>query len=187
MLNQSPALFLDRDGVINHDHGYVFGVEKFDWIDGVFDTVRTANALGCAVIVITNQAGIAKGYYSEQQFLALSEWMKTRFAEVGAPLTAVYYCPYHIDGLPPYNIHSPSRKPGAGMLLQAAREYGIDLNHSVLVGDQESDIVAGKAAGLMQTALFSQENSVLTQADVILTNHAEVCQWLKAVFHCGAP
>jgi D-glycero-D-manno-heptose 1,7-bisphosphate phosphatase len=112
--------------------------------------------------------------------------METCFIAAGAPLAAVYYCPFHPDGLPPYNIASPSRKPGAGMLLQAAQEHALDLSHSVLLGDQESDILAGKTAGLMQTALFSQEDICATQANITLANHAKVCEWLNATYQRGA-
>jgi len=136
------ALFLDRDGVINIDQGYVHRVDQFVWIPGVFDTARTANRLGLAVIVATNQAGIARGYYSERQFQELTDWMKAQFAAADAPLAGVYYCPYHPDGLPPYDKDSPFRKPGTGMLVQAAAEHGLDLAASVLIGDRESDIAA---------------------------------------------
>ena len=142
-----PALFLDRDGVINVDHAYVHQVDQFDWMPGVFDTVRTAIELGYAVIVVTNQAGIARGYYDEKQFHALTDWMKTAFREAGAPLTEVYFCPYHPDGQAPYNVVSEFRKPAPGMLLQAAREHDIDLADSLLIGDQATDAVQSVRPG----------------------------------------
>jgi D-glycero-D-manno-heptose 1,7-bisphosphate phosphatase len=179
--SQRAALFLDRDGVINADQAYVHRIEDFVWIPGVFDTVRAAKQLGLPVIVVTNQAGIARGYYSELDFRSLTGWMEARFAAAGAPLTAVYYCPYHPEGLPPYNSDSPMRKPGAGMLLQAAEEHALDLRRSVLIGDQESDIAAGRAAGLMQTALFAPAGPRPTQADVVLASHADACGWLSGL------
>jgi D-glycero-D-manno-heptose 1,7-bisphosphate phosphatase len=178
-ITRRPALFLDRDGVINVDRAYVHRIEDFAWIPGVFDTVRTADEVGLAVIVVTNQAGIARGHFSEQQFQLLTEWMKAQFAAADAPLTAVYHCPYHPDGLPPYNIDSPLRKPGTGMLLQAASERGLNLSRSLLIGDQESDITAGRSAGLLQTALFAPAGTRRTQADIVLASHADACAWLR--------
>lgn len=180
-MSTRAALFLDRDGVINVDRAYVHRVDEFAWIPGVFDTVRVAGELGLAVIVVTNQAGIARGYYSEPDFRALTGWMESEFAAAGAPLTAVYYCPYHPDGLPPYNTTSPMRKPEPGMLLQAASDHALDLRRSLLIGDQESDIDAGRAAGLMRTALFAPGGPRPTRADVVLSSHAEACRWLSGV------
>ena len=176
-----PALFLDRDGVINHDHGYVHRSDEFAWISGIFETVRTANALGLGVIVATNQAGIARGYYTEQQFHALTDWMTAQFAAAGAPLMDVYYCPHHPEGFPPYDQVSPFRKPGTGMILQAAAEHALDLGRSVLIGDKESDIAAGKGAGLMKTALFAPQGPQPTAADIVLASHAEAGAWLRKV------
>lgn len=176
-----PALFLDRDGVINEDHGYSHRIEHFAWVRGVFETVRTANALGLAVIVVTNQAGIARGYFTEQDFRRLTDWMQSEFDAAGAPVTAVYYCPYHPEGLAPYNIVSPNRKPAPGMLFQAAAEHRLDLGNSMLIGDQESDILAGTAAGLARTALFSPGGPRPTVADVVLASHAEACDWITRV------
>ena len=184
-MSHSPraALFLDRDGVINVDRAYVHRIEEFVWIPGVFDTVRAAARLGLAVIVVTNQAGIARGHYSEQDFRSLTDWMQARFTAAGAPLTAVYYCPCHPDGLPPYNTISPMRKPEPGMLLQAAREHALELPRSVLIGDQESDIAAGRAAGLLRTALFAPSGPRPTQADAVLASHAEACRWLDGALN----
>ena len=92
---KKPALFLDRDGVINLDHGYVHTPEEFEFVDGIFEVVATANRAGYLVVVVTNQAGIGRGYYSETQFHALTDWMKASFAEHGGQIDAVYFCPYH--------------------------------------------------------------------------------------------
>ena len=179
------ALFMDRDGVINIDHGYVHRIEDFEWVPGVFATARTAAELGLALVVVTNQAGIARGYYNEAQFLALSQWMKDAFASAGAPLTDVYFCPQHPDGLPPYNRASLRRKPAPGMLLEAASDHGIDLSASVLIGDQPSDIAAGRAAGLRKVAFFGHpaEPEDTADADLVLADHAAACVWLREVFH----
>ena len=178
--HRKPALFLDRDGVVNQDQGYIHRIDQFVWLPGAIDTVRTANGLGLAVIIVTNQAGIARGYYSERQFGALTDWMKAQFAAAGAPLADVYFSPYHPEGLPPYNRETSCRKPAPGMLLRAGEEHGLDLGRSVLIGDQESDITAGRAAGLMKNALFSPDGPRPTQADVVLRSHADACAWLCA-------
>ena len=149
------ALFLDRDGVINVDHAYVHKKENFEFIDGIFDLCRTAAALGYRIFVVTNQAGIGRGYYTEQDFLILTEWMCGEFRKEGVEIDKVYFCPTHpVHGVADYKVASPFRKPGPGMILQAAEEFGIDLARSVLVGDKETDIKAGIASGIEFTVLY---------------------------------
>lgn len=151
----APALFLDRDGVINVDHAYVHRQEDFQFIDGIFDLCRHAHGAGYRLFVITNQAGIARGYYSEDDFHRLTAWMCERFAAERAPLDKVYYCPYHAEhGIGRYRQDSPLRKPRPGMILQAVEEFGVDLARSVLVGDMATDIQAGEAAGVGLNLLF---------------------------------
>lgn len=174
-----PVLFLDRDGVINRDSGYVHDIERFEWVPGIFDTVRFANELGLRVIVVTNQAGIARGLFTEQQFLRLTNWMVEQFANERAPIAAVYYCPYHPEGVAPYRMDSEFRKPAPGMLLQAASEHRIDLGRSLLIGDQETDIQAGRAAGLKSVARFHHDALSQTAADAVLASHAEARAWLS--------
>jgi D-glycero-D-manno-heptose 1,7-bisphosphate phosphatase len=177
-----PALFLDRDGVVNVDRGYCHRIEEFEWVPGIFDTVRAARELGLAVVVATNQAGIARGLFTERDFARLTKWMLARFAAAKAPLDAVYHCPYHPDGNPPYNVVSPLRKPAPGMLLLAARELRLDLAASAMVGDQESDIEAGKGAGVRLTALFSDAATHETRADSRLADHEATQAWLWVHF-----
>jgi D-glycero-D-manno-heptose 1,7-bisphosphate phosphatase len=173
------ALFLDRDGVINQDCAYCYRPDQFIWIPGVFETVRTARGLGLRVVVVTNQAGIARGYYSEDDFLRLTEWMLARFEAEQADIDAVYFCPYHVEGRPPYNHDSEMRKPRPGMLLQAAREHRLTLSESLLIGDQETDIAAGRAAGLKRTALLSARRPAASGADDVLESHAAAIDWLR--------
>ena len=175
-----PALFLDRDGVINVDHGYVHRREEFEFIDGVFDLARTARALGFAIVVVTNQAGIGRGYYSEDDFHALTDWMKDRFAAEGAPLTSVHFCPDHPEhGIGPYKRASVRRKPGPGMLLDAARTDGIDLGASAMIGDNETDVEAGLAAGLPFVVRFGAAASA-TRAHAVASSHRECGELLRA-------
>lgn len=144
-----PALFLDRDGVINKDHGYVFKATDFHFIDGIFELVAAANQAGFLVVVVTNQAGIGRGYYSEVDFHALMAWVATQFGTRGGSIDGVYFCPFHPEhGVGEYRRASDCRKPAPGMLLRARRELGIDFERSILVGDNFSDMAAGWAAGI---------------------------------------
>jgi len=148
-VNNRRALFLDRDGVINVDHGYVCAPERTEFIDGIFELCRAARRAGHLLVVITNQAGIGRGYYSEQQFLDYMDWMCAEFQQRGAPLDAVYHCPHHpTDAVGEYRRECDCRKPAPGMILRAARELGLDLARSTLVGDKPSDIAAGRTAGV---------------------------------------
>ena len=143
------ALFLDRDGVINLDHGYVHDAANTDFIDGIFDLVRDARALGYLPIVVTNQAGIARGLYSRQTFLEYTRWVHARFAEAGAPLLATFYCPHHpTAGIGDLLRECACRKPRPGMLLAAADAFDLDLATSRLIGDSPKDLQAADAAGV---------------------------------------
>jgi D-glycero-D-manno-heptose 1,7-bisphosphate phosphatase len=149
------ALFLDRDGVINVDHGYVYRREDFEFIDGIFDLCSHAKSRGFFIFVVTNQAGIGRGYFSEQDFLSLTQWMCEEFIKHDAAIDEVYFCPYHLEGgIGRYKFDSPFRKPAPGMILQAARRYQIDLAESLLVGDKSTDMQAGVSAGVGRNILF---------------------------------
>jgi D-glycero-D-manno-heptose 1,7-bisphosphate phosphatase len=143
------ALFLDRDGVINHDDGYTSCPENFVFIEGIFDLCRAAKRSGYLLIVVSNQAGIGRGYYSEQDFFELTAWMCEQFEAEGAPITEVFFCPDHPEhGIVPYKKDSFDRKPNPGMLLRAAEKYRISLKDSVMVGDKDSDMQAAERSGI---------------------------------------
>jgi D-glycero-D-manno-heptose 1,7-bisphosphate phosphatase len=148
-VHNNKAIFLDRDGVINVDGRYVHRQEDFHFQEGIFELCRAAQTLGYLLVVVTNQAGIARGYYSESEFLKLTEWMVEKFVEQQIQIARVYYCPYHpTHGVGKYKYDSPDRKPKPGMFLRAMADLNLDLTLSVLIGDKLSDIDAAKAAGV---------------------------------------
>jgi D-glycero-D-manno-heptose 1,7-bisphosphate phosphatase len=157
---RNRALLLDRDGVINVERGYVHIRDDFEFQPGIFELCRAARDLGYLIVVVTNQAGIARGYYTEAAFLELTAWMVDRFAEQGIEVARVYHCPYHpVHGLGAYRYDSPDRKPKPGMILKARAELDLDLAASVLVGDKASDVQAGVAAGIGANILLGPDAS----------------------------
>ena len=149
------ALFLDRDGVINQDLGYVHRPDQVRFIDGIFPLVRAARDAGFLSIVVTNQSGIGRGLFTEDQFKSLTHWMEKRFQEQGVALDRVYHCPDHpTAGQGIYRRESAWRKPAPGMLLQAASDFGLNLGASAMIGDQARDMAAARAAGLGLALLY---------------------------------
>ena len=144
-----PAAFLDRDGVINVDRGYTHRTQDLVFIDGAAQAIKTLNDAGYYTIVVSNQAGIARGYYSEAQAQAFNGALRDRLMDAGAHIDAIYFCPHHPDGVVPAFAHACAcRKPQPGLLLQAAQEWPIDLKRSFLIGDMASDIEAARAFGI---------------------------------------
>ena len=147
--NINKALFVDRDGVINREKDYVCRVEDFEFITGVMEALKKVAVLGYKIIVISNQAGIARGYYSEEDFHRITEWMRGEFRKKGVEVTDVYYDPTHPEyGTGKYKRVSARRKPAPGMILDAVRDHRINLQQSALVGDKLTDIEAGRRAGV---------------------------------------
>ena len=144
-----PAAFLDRDGVLNEDRGYVHRWEDFAFLPGVIDALRRLQQKGYLLVVITNQSAVARGLCAETDVLALHERMRAFLHGQGIELAGIYYCPHHPPGsVARYTRACACRKPEPGMILRAAREHGIDLSRSLLVGDKLSDLEAGRAAGI---------------------------------------
>ncbi len=169
---KNKALFLDRDGVINIDHDYVHKIENFDFVSGIFDLGKKAIDLGYLLIVITNQAGIGKGYYSEEQFLELTKWMENQFIKHQIKITKTFYCPYHIDAkIEKYRQNSFDRKPNPGMLLKAIEEFNIDPKNSIMIGDKETDMMAAEKAGIGLKIIFKTKTNL---ADLEIKNLQEI-------------
>ena len=152
-----PALFLDRDGVICVDKRHVYKIEDCEFIDGIFDICRRAKAQGQLLVVITNQAGIAKGLYTMEDYFRFRDYVHAEFEKQDCPIDAEYFCPFHVDGMAPFRRRSFFRKPNPGMILAAARDLNIDLSRSSLIGDKESDLEAARRAGVSSCTLVGND------------------------------
>jgi D-glycero-D-manno-heptose 1,7-bisphosphate phosphatase len=141
------TIFLDRDGVINKEKNYLYKIDDFEFIEGVFEACQHFNNLDYRIIIVTNQSGISRGYYSEGDFQKLNHWMNQQFRMNGINILSTYYCP-----------HSPTakckcRKPKPGMFLKAQKKYNINMKESWLIGDKEDDIIAANSSGIFKTIL----------------------------------
>ena len=144
-----PCVFLDRDGVINEDTGYVHRPVDFRWMPGMPEAIKLFNDAGWLVIVITNQSGIGRGRFSETEFLAFTRWIDGELAAIGAHVDATYHCPHHATAAQGEYLRAcECRKPAPGMLLRAIEEWRPDLARSVMIGDKPSDMEAATAAGV---------------------------------------
>lgn len=158
----NKALFLDRDGIINRDHAYVYRVEDFEFMPGIFEVCKHFQEQGYKLIVVTNQSGIARGYYTEEDFHILTKWMCAEFEKQQIRIDGVYFCPHHPDkGNAPYVQDCDCRKPHPGMLLQAITDHQLDPSVSVMIGDKVSDMQAAQAAGLKSGFLILSEEGEL--------------------------
>lgn len=161
-MEKIKALFLDRDGVINYDPGYVYRIEDFEFMPGIFEALAGFMALGYEIFVVTNQSGIGRGYYSEDDFAKLSKYMIDEFESYGVEIKKIYHCP-----------HTPSddcncRKPKPGMILQALNEHNIDPQASLIIGDKPSDLESARRAGVENGYLIGDEfKSVLEVLEYI--------------------
>ena len=179
---RSRALFLDRDGVINEEVGYLVRSQDVRFVPGLFPLLRTALELGYQLVVVTNQSGIARGLYTEADFHTLMDWMRAELSREGILLAGVYHCPYHPEhGTGAFRREHPDRKPGPGMLLRAAADFSLDLSGSLLVGDRCSDIAAGNAAGLRQAFLLAgTETGPCPGPHLPIATLADLERWLRA-------
>ncbi|MCB1189792.1 MAG: HAD family hydrolase [Leptospiraceae bacterium] len=181
----NKALFLDRDGIINIDTHYVHKIEDFVFIQDIFPLCRFFFKKGYQIFVITNQAGIARKYYTEADFHILTNYMINEFSKLEIPIQKVYFCPHHpTEGLGEYKTKCNCRKPAPGMILQAKQEFPIDLSSSVLVGDKESDIIAGLNAKVATNMLVSPQKPSITLPENCFhfASHQELLDYLCSVW-----
>ncbi|EMN4128893.1 MULTISPECIES: D-glycero-beta-D-manno-heptose 1,7-bisphosphate 7-phosphatase [Providencia] len=181
-----PAIFLDRDGTINIDHGYVHKIDDFHFIDGAIEAMAELKKMGYALVVVTNQSGIGRGIYSEDSFMQLTEWMDWSLADRGVDLDGIYFCPHHPDAKEAeYRQDCDCRKPKPGMLLDAQSFLNIDMASSIMVGDKLADMQAGRAAKVGTTILVRSGEEVteeaISNADMVIDSIAELPQIVKNI------
>ncbi len=162
-------IFLDRDGVINEDFGYVYKWEDFVFIDGVIEALKILSNLNFKFIIITNQSGIGRGYFTEKEYLDLTKKYLEFINQYGIKIQKVYYCPY--APISKEDNSCFSRKPNPGMILDAVKDYNIDLNKSFMVGDKISDIFAAKNAGIKKTYLISEDCEKINSVKKIISGN----------------
>jgi len=150
----TKIIFLDRDGVINKDIGYLFRIDDFEFIKGIFEVCHYFHQLDYKIIIITNQSGIARGYYSESDYHKLTEWMLDQFNDNSIKILDTFFCPHSP------NFFCDCRKPKPGMLLEAKNKYNINMQNSWMIGDKETDIKAANLAGIDNTILVRSGHSV---------------------------
>lgn len=161
-----PAVFLDRDGTLNEEVNYLHKIENFEWVPGAPEAVRRLNALGVAVLVVTNQSGVARGYYDEDTVDRLHAWMNEELSQIGATIDAFYFCPYHPEGtVEEYRSLSHCRKPNSGMFEEAMEDWRVDPDRSFVVGDKNTDLIPGNELGmttiLVRTGHGEAENDAI--------------------------
>lgn len=153
-----PAVFFDRDGVLNRDTGYVYRIQDFDWKPGSKQAIQYLNRLGYLVFVVTNQAGVARGFYEIDDVISLHNWINLQLNKIGAHIDKFYFCPHHpTAGSAIFTRSCSCRKPEPGMILSALAEWDIDKKTSFLVGDRETDLEAADRAGIKGHLIGEQD------------------------------
>lgn len=168
MNTRKPALFLDRDGVVNKNYGYVFEKSKFEFYLEIFEICHITQAVGMPIVIVTNQSGIGRGYFSEMEYQDLTRWMLSEFKRQGIAITAVLHAPEN-----PESTSSPlpeRRKPSPSMILEAVDTFALQPTDSILIGDNESDMIAAKRAGIGHRVLIGSAVSS-TVASAVVENH----------------
>ena len=150
------AIFLDRDGVINKDFSYVYKIEEFEFVDGIFEFLREAQRRGYILIVVTNQSGIGRGYYSLEDFERVTEYMIDKMKKEGVDISKeqIFFCPHSPEA------NCSCRKPSPKMILDAKERFDIDLSKSILIGDKKTDIEAAKRAGVAKRVLIKKDSKI---------------------------
>ncbi len=186
------ALFLDRDGVINVDRGYIHRPDQFEFVPGIFELARFwTNELRRLIVVVSNQSGIGRGYFDEWAYEDLTRWMCDRFEAEHTAIARVYHCPYHpLYGVGEYRRDHPWRKPNPGMILRAVSDLGLDPAQSAILGDKMSDIEAGAAAGIGLRILVASHDAKESEGappHEVVANLSEALVLLRSRFALTEP
>lgn len=169
MKDSKPALFLDRDGVVNRDHGYVHKIEDFDFFPEIFEICVIARTAGMPIFIITNQSGIGRGYFSESEYQELTQWMLSQFESQGITIDAVIYAPENPDA--PQGEHQQRRKPSPAMFLEASKKLELNMEKSIMIGNNESDMISAQRAGIGNRVLIGKPKGSTVASDWIENHH----------------
>ena len=191
MDKKNPAIFLDRDGTINEEMGYINHPDRFIVFPYVAESIRIFNSLGFVVVVVTNQSGIARGYFPESMVLELHERLLHMMKENGAKIDAIYYCPHHpVEGSGQYRQNCECRKPKPGMIVQAQKELNIDLQKSYMIGDRYKDVEFAKKVGVKSGMVMTgygkgeyefQRSQWIFTPDLVGTDLLQMASLIKAI------
>lgn len=174
-MTKNKALFLDRDGVINVDKRYLFKIEDCEFVAGIFDLCKLAIEKKFLIVVVTNQAGVARGYYTENDMYKLHQYMENEFKKNGVLVSGFYYCPHH----PEFTGKCSCRKPEPGLLLEAAEKLNIDLSQSYMIGDKLSDAYAGKNSGIKESLLVKGAYDIDNEEFTIFNSLHEIKRYME--------
>ena len=170
------AIFLDRDGIINEDTNYLYKIDEFEFIDGIFDSCLFLINLGYKIIIITNQSGIARGYYTEKDYQKLTQWMLSKFNEKNIEILDIFHCPHGPDST------CFCRKPKPGMLIDAKSKHNINMKESWMIGDNETDILAANSSGVGRTILVTDNHKKMitrSKANFVINSVIELKKIIK--------
>lgn len=186
----APGVFLDRDGTVCEEVGYVNHVERCRLLPKSAEAIKLLNQAGRRIAIVTNQAGVARGYFKEDMILAVHERLRGLLAEGGAYVDGIYYCPHHpTAGAPPYRSVCECRKPLPGLVLRAARELAIDLTRSYMIGDSSRDVQAAQAAGVTSVLVLTgygrgewehQRTRFVVPPAYVAEDLLDACRWILA-------
>ena len=182
-MNNHKAVFLDRDGTINIDKNYLYKIEDFEFLPGAIEGLKILANLGYKLIIITNQSGIARGYYSEDDYKKLESWMNNRLFREGVEITASYHCPHHTLGIvPQYRCECNCRKPKLGLFEKAVYEHGIKIDESIAIGDKERDIEIARKYNIKGYLIYSDCNSTCANIQKLKGGLLQAAEYIRDAY-----